>query len=165
MDETEQPTADQLAGLVDHHAISRLQSAYADGVTRRDWSAVGDLFLPDAVVELDLVTRPAGRFDGPEALTRFVGDAIERFSFFEFVILNSLVDLWPGGDRSEATARVFMCELRAEGFEGAVRSEAFGLYRDTYRKVDGAWRIAGRQYRSLARFPEGVVFPLAEEQG
>lgn len=160
MDGTEQPLAGQVLELVDHRAISQLQAAYADGVTRRDWDAVAGLFLPDAVVELDLVTRPAVRFDGPGALTAFVADAIERFSFFEFVILNSLIDLWPGGDRSEATARVFMCELRAEGSVDAVRSEAFGLYRDTYRKVDGAWRIAARQYRSMARFPEGVVFPL-----
>lgn len=164
MDETQQPSADQVAQVVDHHAISRLQAAYADGVTRRDWVAVGELFLPDAVVELDLVTRPAVRFDGPEALTRFVGDAIERFSFFEFVILNALIELWPRGDRTTATARVFMCELRAEGDVDALRSEAFGLYRDTYRKVDGSWRIAARQYRSMARFPEGVVFPLIGDQ-
>src|SRR5204863_462412 len=35
-----------------------------------------------------------------------------------------------------------------------------GLDRDTYRRVDGCWRIANRRYRSIARFPSGEVFPL-----
>ncbi|WP_426570988.1 nuclear transport factor 2 family protein [Aquihabitans sp. McL0605] len=150
---------DRMAETIDHVAVTRLQQAYADGVTRRDWPAVAALFLPDAVVTLDLVTRPPMEHVGPEALTSFVAAAIERFDFFEFVILNAHIELWPGDDRSAATARVFMCELRHDPAEGE-RSEAFGLYRDTYRKVDGTWRIAARRYRSMARFPAGEVFPL-----
>ena len=150
---------DELAVVIDHTAITRLQQAYADGVTRRDWSAVGALFLPDAVVTLDLVTRPPVELAGPEALVAFVSGAIERFAFFEFVILNAHVDLWPDGDRTAATARVFMCELRQDAGE-TERNDAYGLYRDTYRKVDGSWRIAGRSYRSMARYPSGEVFPL-----
>ena len=157
----ERPTDDELQAVVDRSAIDELQRAYADGVTRRDWAQVADLFLPDAAVELDLVDRPGRTIEGPEALVGFVAGAIERFGFFEFVILNSRIRLWPGGDRTQAAATVFMCELRAEG-EPPQRSEAFGRYEDAYRRTDAGWRIAGRRYRTVARFPDGVVHPLAE---
>jgi hypothetical protein len=55
-----------------------------------------------------------------------------------------------------------MCELRVLRGERQ-RSDAFGLYRDTYRKLDGGWRIAHRRYRSLARFPDGVIFDLPDD--
>ena len=40
-------------------AITRLQRAYADTVDRRDWARIPQLFLPDTVVSLDLVSRPS----------------------------------------------------------------------------------------------------------
>lgn len=157
------PRDDELQAVVDHSSIERLQRAYADGVTRRDWAAVRGLFLPDASVSLDLVTRPAVQLAGPDELVSFVSGALERFSFFQFVILNSHIDLWPRGHRSVATARVFMCELRQD--VGATeRNDSYGLYCDTYRQVDGdgfgGWRFATRTYRSMARYPAGEVFPL-----
>lgn len=152
---------DEVRALGDRAAIAHLQAAYADGVTRRAWDAVEELFAPDALVSLDLVDRPAQELRGGAALAGFVGPAIERFDLFEFVILNSLIELWPGGDRDSATARIFMCELRHAPGEG--RSEAFGRYEDRYvRGRDGTWRIAARRYRSMARFPAGDVFPLPD---
>lgn len=152
----------ELDALLDHSAIDRLQRAYADGVTMRDWQQVQGLFLPDATISLDLVTRPAVQFTGPGELTDFVSGALEAFSFFQFVILNSHIE--PSAtDPMAAKARMFMCELRLP--HGArKRDETFGLYRDTYRKTDlegyGGWRFASRWYRSLARFPAAEVFPL-----
>ena len=127
-------------------AIQRLQAAYADAVTRRDWEAVRTLFEPDAVVRIDTRTRDPFELDGPDALVVFIERAISRFTFFEFTILNTTVDL---ADEGHATGRVYLCEVRTEA-DGAW-SEAYGLYRDAYRRRDGAWRIAGRQYASLAR--------------
>jgi hypothetical protein len=53
-----------------------------------------------------------------------------------------------------------MCELRVRRGERE-RSDAFGRYEDAYRRTPAGWRIAARRYRSIARFPDGVVFPLA----
>lgn len=157
MDDASRST--DLARVADHLAVSRLQVAYADGVTRRDWQFVRGLFRPEAVVALDLVTRPPLAMHGPQAVTDFISAAVEHFDFFEFVILNSLIELWPDGDLCAATARIFMCELRHAPGEG--RSEAFGRYEDRYAKdAEGTWRIADRRYRSMARFPSGEVFPL-----
>jgi hypothetical protein len=126
-------------------AVQRLQAAYADAVTRRDWPAVRALFEPDATVHIDTRTREPFSLEGPEALVDFIDRAIASFTFFEFTILNATVDI----DRAEATGRVYICELRVDG--GGVWSEAYGLYRDRYRRRDGEWRIAGRRYSSLAR--------------
>ena len=156
------PTADELAATVDHVGVSRLLAAYADAVTRRDWAVFGDLFLLDCTVALDLVTRPPRAVTGPGPLAEFVAEAVERFAFVECVVLTSHVDLWPDGDRSAATGRVFMCELRQLHGETR-RTDAFGRYDDTYARVDGRWMFARRRYRSMARWPEGVVFPMIQD--
>ena len=95
---------------------------------------------------------------GPDALVEFIERALAPFTFFEFTILNATVDV----DGDEATGRVYICELRHDG-DGAW-SEAYGLYRDRYRRRDGAWRIAGaplllaRPQRAPASAPS--AFPL-----
>ena len=151
-----------LAETVDHLAINRLQAAYADTVTRRDWPHLATLFLPDATLHLDTVTRAPMEVGGPEAIGAFIEGAVERFDFFEFVALNTLVTLAVDGDRDAASGRTFMCELR----RGAVDERwttAYGLYRDRYRRVDGRWWFAGRRYRSLARTGEdGGVFGIPD---
>jgi ketosteroid isomerase-like protein len=160
VDDAIAPTAEQLAALVDHRAVSQLQSGYADAVTSRDWAAMRALFVPDVVVTLDLGDRPAMEVVGAEELVAFVSGAVERFPFFEFVILNAHTELWPGGDRGAATARIFLCELR-QGGDDQARTQAFGRYTDRYVRVDdGTWRIARRAYRSMARWPAGDTFPL-----
>lgn len=158
------PTPHEVAATVDHAAIDRLGRAYADVVDRRDWPALHALFLPDITIELDLVTAPTRTLVGPDAFAAFVGPAMERFAFFEFVILNSHVDLAPDGDPDVATARLFMCELRQAHGE-LQRKDVFGCYRDTYRRVDGRWWFAHRRYRSMARYPDGAVFPLPADLG
>ena len=65
---TTPPDADVLQETVDHLAINRLQSAYADTVTRRDWSTLDQLFLDDAAVRIDTVTRDPFDVVGPAAL-------------------------------------------------------------------------------------------------
>jgi len=137
-------------------AIQRLQAAYADAVTRRDWPAVRSLFEPDAVVHIDTRTRDPFTLDGPDAVAAFIERAIRHFAFFEFTILNGTVEV----DGDDASGRLYICELRTD--EGGSWSEAYGLYRDDYRRRDGSWRIAGRRYTSLARRgPDGTAsFPL-----
>ena len=155
---------DRIDRSVDHVEIDRLLRSYADVLDRRAWPELPELFTPDATVELDLVTSPTRTFADPQELTAFIAGAVERFSFFEFVVLNARIELWPGGDRDAATARVFMCELRQDA-ESGERSDAFGLYRDRCVRTDAGWRFAHRRYRSMGRFPSGEVFPLPDLDG
>jgi len=82
------------------------------------------------------------------AIGAFIAEAIARFEFFEFTIVNATVDVHPGG--SHAKGRLYICELRQER-EGHRFTTAYGLYRDTYGKADGRWCFARRDYSSLAR--------------
>jgi hypothetical protein len=141
-------------------ALARLQSRYADVVTRRAWDELGDIFRPDATVVVDTVTSPARTLVGPREFGAFVARAVERFDHFTFVILNAVVDVGAGGDPDAAEGRMFMCEIRHD----TARDEwtyAHGVYSDRYRYVDGRWWFAGRRYRSMARTgPDAAVLGL-----
>jgi len=135
-------------------AIWRLQSSYADIVNRRAWPELHGVFLPDITIDLDIVTAEPFQLVGPDALGSFVGESIEKFDHFSFVILNTVVDL-EGDDR--AKGRIFMMEVRHETATDTWPN-ALGVYQDQYVKRDGRWWIESRRYRSLARQgPEGVV--------
>jgi hypothetical protein len=140
-------------------SITRLQAAYADVVTRRAWPELEPLFLPDAPIHVDTVSRPVIELVGATALGEFVGDAIAHFEFFEFVILNTVVHV----DLDEtARGRLYMVELRQDAATGEW-SNAFGVYHDDYAIVDGQWCFAERSYQSLARkvgLDRAEVFPF-----
>lgn len=127
-------------------AVQRLQAAYGDAVTRRAWAEVAALFEPDAPVHIDTRTRDPFTLEGPAAVVAFIERSLESFRFFEFAILNAVVDL-----DTEATAngRVYICELRQD--QAGDWTQAYGLYRDRYVRRSGDWRIASRRYTSLAR--------------
>jgi hypothetical protein len=140
-------------------AITRLQASYADVVTRRAWRELDPLFVQDAPIHIDTVTSPVIELHGPAALGEFIGRSIERFSFFEFVILNSVVDVI---DATTASARLYMVELRQDRDSGEW-SNAYGIYRDRHECRDGSWQFAERSYQSLARkigTQAAAVFPF-----
>jgi hypothetical protein len=151
------PTADALQDTIDYVAITRLQNAYADVVTRRAWKEFDDMFLADAPVSVDTVTNAVIQLTGPQAVGDFIGTAVERFEFFEFVPLSTRVELRIGGDADRAAARLYICEIRQDAASGH-STQAFGVYRDDYRRVDGHWWFARRAYQSLARSGRGEVF-------
>jgi hypothetical protein len=150
---------DRLGRLLDRVEIDGLLAAYADAVTRRAFDELDDLFVPDCPIEIDTHRAEPLRLTGAAALGAFVGAAIERFDFFELTILNAHIVV---DGRDDATGRMYLCELRHDR-DARRRSEAYGLYRDRYRRVDGRWRFAERRYSSLARTADdgGLdVFPF-----
>jgi hypothetical protein len=141
----------ELREALDHLAISRLQAAYGDAVTRQAWHELPPMFLPGCPVRLDLRDGRVIEHIGAEAIGAFISASIKRFEFFEFALLNSVIDV--RGDA--ATGRLYMWELRQD-IATHRWSNAFGLYHDDYRRVDGRWLFAARKYASLARTaPDG----------
>ena len=139
-------TAD-LNQTMDRVAIRDLLDSYADVINRRAFAELDDLFLPECEVVIDTRRGDPIVVVGGAGLGAFVDAAIERFDFFEFLILSAR--LWvDGGD--DATGRLYMCEVRHDR-ESGQRSEAFGVYHDQFRRVDGRWWFAARRYHSLAR--------------
>jgi SnoaL-like domain len=149
----------------DYVAIQRLQSTYADVVTRRAWPELEQLFLPDAPVEIDTRRADVLRFDGPAALGRFIAEALEQFDFFEFVPLNTRVELAADGDADRADGRMYISELRTDADTGRWNN-TFGVYHDRYQRHDGRWWFAHRRYHTLGRTgPERDLdtFPFPHE--
>lgn len=140
---------------LDYVGILRLHAAYADAVSRRAWSELEPLFLADAPIRVDTVTGDPIEAVGAAGIGAFIAGAIERFEFFELVILN--VHVPAGGDDDVRQSRIFTCELRQER-ESGHWSNAFGVYHDLVRRVDGRWRYARRRYQSLARTGRAEVF-------
>jgi hypothetical protein len=150
----------------DYIALRRLQDAYADIATRRAWSELHDIFLPDVVVTVDRRVASPLEMAGPDAVGEFIGNAIAHLDFFEFVILNTRVFLNHEGDPDQATARMYINELRHDADAGRF-THAYGIYHDVYRRRGGQWWFSRRRYHSLARtgrdaevfaFPEGNLF-------
>ncbi|MBV9486990.1 MAG: nuclear transport factor 2 family protein, partial [Frankiaceae bacterium] len=112
-------------------ALWRLQATYADIVTRRAWPDLNTVFRPDVTIELDTMTSDLRRFIGPDQFVDFVSAATDRFDHFEFVILNTVVEV-TGAD--SANGRIFMSEIRREAATGDW-STAYGLYQDRYVRV------------------------------
>jgi hypothetical protein len=137
-------------------AITRLQAAYADVVSRRAWDELGALFEPEAAIHVDTVTSATLHFVGPAEFGEFVARSIERFEFFEFVVLNTVIDVHSD---DTATGRLWMVELRQDRASGGW-SNAFGVYQDRYAATGGVWRFAQRHYQSLARTGRAEVFPF-----
>lgn len=149
-----------MSPIDDELAIRNVLGCYADVVNRRAWSELDGLFRPDATVAVDTMGRPLVELTGPRSVGDFIGRAIERFEFFEFVVLNAVVDLEPDAP-DRAAARVFMCEIRKDRPSGDW-STAFGVYHNRYRRIEGRWWFARRAYQSLARTETGEVFPFPE---
>jgi hypothetical protein len=149
---------------IDYIAIRRLQCAYADCVNRRAWKEFDQLFVEDASITIDTKTIAPMHFVGPTAIGDFIRDAIDGFDLFEFVILNTVVDLAPvetiDSESRTATARIYMCEIRHDRMHGQATT-AYGLYQDSYVRTGGRWQIAARLYQSLARTaPDLTILPL-----
>ncbi len=139
-------TPDRLQRAAAWTEIRQVQNRYADIVTRRAWDELAEIMRPDCRLQLDLGDREL-EFVGPAAIGEFIGTSLEQFSFFEFVILNTVIDIHD--DR--AGARMYMQEIRQNHSDGR-RTDAYGVYHDRFEHDgDGRWSIAQRWYQSFAR--------------
>ena len=127
-------------------AIQRLQAAYADAVTRRRLGRRARRSSSPTPLSTSTPAPRAAvhprRADGAHRLHRAGRGAASVLRVHD-------PERHRRPRRDAATGPLYICELRHAG-DGSW-SQAYGLYRDRYRRRDGAWRIAGRRYSSLAR--------------
>ena len=148
------PPFPDLAEAQAYVELQRLESRYADVVTRRAWAEMADIVRHDCPIVVD-VRHTRFEFTGPTEYGQFIARQLERFSFFEFVLLNMVMRIDAG--RGVAAARVYMQEIRQNVSDGR-RTDAYGVYHDRLeRGSEGAWRFARRHYRSFARNAEPRV--------
>lgn len=108
------------------------------------------LFTTDAVMELG----PLGRYSGAEEIHGFFAGVAEQIPFTVHLQTNYEIEIAASG--AEASGRWYVFETPTIG-ERACWG-AF-TYEDTYRLVDGAWRIARleQRFHFLTAFEDGWV--------
>jgi hypothetical protein len=155
----------EIAEMAAYVALRRLQSRYADIVTRRSWGELAEIMRRDCSVVVDTLDRQF-TFVGPDETGDFIARQLEQFSFFEFVVLNTVMDI--DVEAGRAGARMYMQEMRQAVSDGR-RTDAYGVYHDRLeRDAAGRWWFANRNYRSYSRTAEPgssqdqEVFPLPE---
>jgi len=151
---------DSLHALLAHHAIEQLHTTYADVVNRRAWDELGPLFTAHATIQVDTVSSDPVEATGAGELADFLDRAVARFAFLEFVVLTLRVEAPAPEAPDRTTSRLWMREVRRD-LGTLAWSEAYGLYRDSYRRDGDTWRFASRRYRSITR-TDGDVFALPD---
>lgn len=136
------------AETIAYIAIRRLQNRYADIVTRRAWGELAEIMTPEVSIVVDTLA-DRYEFAGPDEIGSFIGRQLEQFTMFEFVVLNTVMEI--DLDAGVTGARMYMQELRQNADDGR-RTNAFGVYHDRFeRDLDGRWWFAARNYRSYSR--------------
>ncbi len=140
--------AQRITDAVDHSEIRRLQDAYADIVSRRAWSDLSEVFLPDTVLDLDL-RESTIHLVGPQTIGEFIDRSVSQFEFFQFGIIGTRIKLRPAGIADTASARMYMTELRQT--PSGHWSQIYGVYHDRLIRSNDQWWFSHRTYHSLAR--------------
>jgi hypothetical protein len=137
----------------------RLQRAYADIATRRAWREIATLATPDARFSFDIRSGMVIEVIGAKAFGAFGARSTDRFSFYQYVPLNTVVAVSAG----TARGRSYSLEV-GEDRETREWINFYGLYHDDYVRFEGSWRFARRQYQTLARRTGDRLesFPLQE---
>ena len=138
--------------------IMRLQRAYADIATRNAWDEVPSIATPDARFSFDTRAGRVFEVDGPAEFGAFGAQANERFSFYEYIPLNFVVEI-DGVDT--AHGRSYSLEVALDRASGDW-NEFYGTYQDEYALFEGTWRFSRRRYSTYGRRTEGRLesFPL-----
>lgn len=130
--------------MADHLAIQDLASSYAFAVDDRDWVRWEALFTPDARIDY---TASGGIAGTPADVGAWMPDAMAIFTFTLHTTATHEIRLT---GPETATGRVHVFNRNGVNWEGTVEIfDVSAVYEDTYRRVGGAWRIAGRTERTL----------------
>jgi hypothetical protein len=135
---------DALQRLVDLEALRHLKASYWYYLDTKDWESWLDLFTPDASLAWDAAASVrgkesplAGRHVGRDAIRKNVVEALldpaqtvhmGHAPVLEVTSENTATGIWPLEDIVNHPS-------------GSI-THGYGHYRETYKKVDGKWKIA-----------------------
>lgn len=132
------------ARVADHLAIQDLVSSYAYAIDDRDWVRWEALFTPDARIDY---TAAGGIAGTPADVGAWMPGAMAIFTFTLHTTATHEIR-FTGPEA--ATGRVHVFNRNGVDWEGAAEVfDVSAVYEDAYRRVGGAWRIAGRTERTL----------------
>lgn len=123
----------------DIEAIRALKARYFRFVDTKQWADFRALFTDDVAVDLG----EAGTFDDADVFVAFVRQALDGATTVHHGHMPE-IEL-TGAD--EATGVWAMADIVLR--PGATRMMGYGHYHETYRRVDGRWRIAALRLTRL----------------
>lgn len=125
-----------MSTLDDIEAIKQLKARYFRLMDTKDWDGFRDCFTADLVV--DVSADGAGVFEGVDAfMTMLVPTMQEVVSVHH----GHMPEIELTGDDTATGIWAMEDHLRF-GSEGQMELHGYGHYHETYRKVDGDWKIA-----------------------
>jgi hypothetical protein len=126
-------------GVSDRLALSDLLDSYARGVDDKDFSFVTSLFTPDAALDYTAFGGPRG---GPSEVFEWIAKAMKAFPMTQHHISNRVFEI----DGGKATGRADLLAVMGMGAGDGKLNMMFtgGIYRDTFTRTPGGWKIAGR---------------------
>jgi hypothetical protein len=144
--------------LLEERAITRTLHEYAHAMDYGNEAAWVDAFTADAVFDVVEVVggRRVHREEGHGDLARYVAAYPKPPHFRKHVIVDPLIDV--DVDAGRAHVEAYWVLLQRDDSDGRPIVAAFGHYRDTLVKVDGAWRISER-YADVEATTAGPASP------
>src|SRR3954453_20311953 len=127
-----------LEELEDRQAIVDLLIAYATALDSRDFEALGDVYLPDAVAIYD-----GHRCNGLDAIKDICKAALIPLTASQHFLGNFQVEV--DGNSAQTVAYLHAQHFMA-GARGRSTYVMAGTYRDKLTRTDNGWRI---EYRDL----------------
>ncbi len=120
----------------DVEAIKQLKARYFRLMDTKDWDGFRACFTDDVVV--DVSADGAGSFEGVDA---FMTMLVPTLSEVVSVHHGHMPEITLTSD-TEATGIWAMEDTLRFGSESQMELHGYGHYHETYRKTDGAWKIA-----------------------
>ncbi|NKY53079.1 nuclear transport factor 2 family protein [Nocardia vermiculata] len=141
-----------LQEISDRFEIEDLMVRYSHAVDTQQWELLDEVFTADARIDYSAM---GGACGGLTEIKQFLASVMPNFLAFQHAISNSSITV----DGETATGRT-MCQnpMLVGAADGEQNLMLCGLwYLDTFRRVDGRWRIAERveekSYMFLAAAP------------
>ncbi len=126
----------RLRRVADRDEIRQLAYRYAWGLDSRDIDAVADLFVPDV---------DSGQGIGTDAMRARFHRSMSEVGVTVLFVGNHLIDF----DTDDEAHGLVYCRGYIEPLDGPRPGrfvEQAILYRDRYRRYDGAWKFVGRKH-------------------
>lgn len=126
-----------LETLLDRAQIEAVLMAYTTALDERDWSALEDVFPPDASADYGVV----GQFQGREAVIDVVRDFLQRCGPTQHLLGNIRVN--EQGDEAQAHCYIQATHAGIGKHLGQTMT-LWGEYRDRLERREEGWRILHR---------------------
>jgi uncharacterized protein (TIGR02246 family) len=148
---------DQLARLVDIESIKQLKARYFRTLDTKAWDDFRLVFMPDIVIDVD-----GNHFEGRDTFVEQLSGILTGVSTVHHGHMPEITIT--GAD--EATGIWAMMDYLTFPGGGPARGfRGYGHYHETYRRLDGEWRIARLRLDRLRIDPLPGGLPAGEDVG